>query len=59
MQELQALIQGKVSAQMIDIDRLIELAQHYKDPNSAEYKLVELATNIILAQYLEKAQTVL
>lgn len=59
MQELQALIQGKVSAQMIDIDRLIELAQHYKDPNSAEYKLVELATNIVLAQYLEKAQTVL
>lgn len=59
MQELQALIQGKVSAQMIDIDRLIELAQHYKDPNSAEYKLVELATNIVLAKYLEKAQTVL
>ena len=59
MQELQALIQGKVSAQMNDIDRLIELAQHYKDPNSAEYKLVELATNIVLAKYLEKAQTVL
>ncbi|MGE8685426.1 MAG: hypothetical protein ACN6OV_13325 [Acinetobacter sp.] len=59
MQELQALIQGKVSAQMIDIDRLIELAQHYKDPNSAEYKLVELATNIVLAQYLEKAQKIL
>ncbi|OTG84385.1 hypothetical protein B9T33_00895 [Acinetobacter sp. ANC 5054] len=59
MHELQALIQGKISAQVIDIDHLIELAHRYKDPNSAEYKLVELATNIVLAKYLEKAQKVL
>ena len=52
MQELQALIQGKISPQVIDIERLIELANTYRNPNSAEYKLVELATNIVLAKYL-------
>jgi hypothetical protein len=49
----------KISPQVIDIERLIELANTYRNPNSAEYKLVELATNIVLAKYLEKAQKVL
>lgn len=59
MQELQALIQGKISAQAIDIDRLLALAKKYNDPNSSEYKLVDLATNIVLAKYLEKAKKVI
>ncbi len=56
MQELQALIQGKIPPQAIKIDKLIMLAEHYSQPASAEYKLLELATNIVLASYLEKAQ---
>lgn len=56
MQQIQALVQGKISAQAINIDELIEMAKKYQQPNSAEYKLVELATNIVLAKYLEKAQ---
>ncbi|OTG97444.1 MULTISPECIES: hypothetical protein [Acinetobacter] len=57
MQELQALIQGKIPPQAINIDQLIELAERYPKPMSAEYKLLELAINIVLASYLEKAQT--
>ncbi|CAM4164821.1 hypothetical protein [Acinetobacter pragensis] len=56
MQNLQALIQGKISPQAINIDELIEMAEKYQQPNSAEYKLIELAANIVLAKYLEKAQ---
>ncbi|OTG75844.1 hypothetical protein B9T26_04945 [Acinetobacter sp. ANC 4169] len=56
MQELQALIQGKIPPQTINIDKLIVLAEHYPQPTSAEYKLLELAINIVLASYLEKAQ---
>ena len=56
MQELQALIQGRISPQAVSIDYLIEMAEKYQQPNSAEYKLVELAVNIVLAGHLEKAQ---
>ena len=56
MQELQALIQGKISPFAIKIDHLIKMAEKYPEPNSSEYKLVELATNIVLAKHLEKAQ---
>lgn len=55
MHTLQALVQGKVTPQMISIDHLIEMAKCYNDPHSAEYKLIELATNILLAQALDQA----
>ena len=56
MQTLQALIQGRISPQTIDPDQLIALAKQYTQPTSAEYKLLELALNMILASYLEQAQ---
>lgn len=56
MQQLQALIQRKIPPQAIEVSHLIELAKHYPQPQSAEYKLIELALNIVLADYLEKAQ---
>ncbi|WP_171255401.1 hypothetical protein [Acinetobacter sp. SFB] len=34
----------------------VVLAEQYPKPTSAEYKLLELAINIVLASYLEKAQ---
>ena len=49
MQELQALIQGKIPPQAINIELLIVLAERYPKPMSAEYKLLELAINIVLA----------
>jgi len=36
-------------------DYLIEMAESYTDSNSAEYRLVELAVNLVLAQTLDKA----
>lgn len=56
MQELQALIQGRIPPQAINIEQLIVLAERHPKPMSAEYKLLELAINIVLASYLEKAQ---
>ncbi|APX61712.1 hypothetical protein AsACE_CH00265 [Acinetobacter schindleri] len=55
MNELQALVQGQISPQAIPIDHLLQLAERYTDPNSTEYKLIELAANIILAKSLDKA----
>lgn len=59
MQNFQALIQGKISPQAINLDELIDMAKKYQQPNSAEYKLIELAANLVLAAYLDKAQKVL
>ncbi|MGE8539782.1 hypothetical protein [Acinetobacter sp. ANC 3813] len=56
MQNLQALIQGKISPQSINIDELVEMAKKHQQENSAEYKLIEMAVNIVLAKHLEKAQ---
>lgn len=55
IQELHALIQGKISPQVVPLDHLIALAEQYPDSNSSEYKLIELALNIVLASYLDKA----
>ena len=56
MQQLQALIQRKIPPQSVDVNHLVELAKRYPQPQSAEYKSIELALNIVLADYLEKAQ---
>ena len=56
MQQLQALIQRKIPPQSVDVNHLVELAKRYPQPQSAEYKLIELALNIVLVDYLEKAQ---
>lgn len=55
MHELQALLQGKIPPQAISVDFLIEMAEHHTNLNSAEYKLVELAVNMILAHTLDQA----
>ncbi|MGL3044745.1 hypothetical protein ACSJMR_06650 [Acinetobacter pecorum] len=55
MHELQALLQGKIPPQAISVDFLIEMAECHTNLNSAEYKLVELAINMILAHTLDQA----
>ena len=55
MKKLQALIQGNVTAEEISLDELLHLAEKYTDETSSEYKLLELATNLVLSYYLEKA----
>ena len=54
MHELQALVQGKIPPHSVSIDYLIVMAESYTDSNSAEYRLVELAVNLVLAQTLDK-----
>lgn len=56
MQDIQALIQGKVTPQTINLDELIAMAERYPQHTSTEYKLLEIAANIVLASYLEQAQ---
>lgn len=56
MHELQALIRGHVLIESIDLKRLVELTEQHQDPESDEYKLLDTATNLILASYLEQAQ---
>ncbi len=55
MKKLQALIQGDLTPEEISLDELLMLAEQYCDESSSEYKLLELATNLVLAYYLEKA----
>jgi hypothetical protein len=55
MQEIQDLVLGKIAPQAIEIDRLIELAKRYPNPSCSEYKLIELALNIVLSSYLDQA----
>ena len=56
MQNLQALIQGRITPQAIDLDQLIAFAQPSPPPTPAEKKLLELAINKELASYQEQAQ---
>ena len=56
MQNLQALIQGRITPQAIDLDQLISFAQQYTQPTSPEYKLLELAINMVFASYLDLAR---
>jgi hypothetical protein len=55
MNEVHALIQGKLSPQSMDIQQLMSWAEAYPDPQSREYQLLDLALNMVLATYLEKA----
>lgn len=52
--QLQALIRNEISPQTINVQHLIEMAEKYQNPHSSEYKLVELALNIVLGSHLEK-----
>ena len=56
---LQALIQNEVPPQAINIQHLVAMSERYQNPQSSEYKLVELALNIVLGSYLEKANKLL
>lgn len=55
MKEIQSLILGKISPQAIKVQDLVALAKQHPNPSSNEYKLIELALNMVLAHYLDKA----
>lgn len=59
MQELYALVQGKIAPQAVSLEQLIELAKQYPDPQSSEYQMIDLASNILLAYYFNQAQAYL
>ena len=56
MNELEALLQGQIAPQAISLEQLVQLALQYPNPNSTEYAVLDLATNILLASYLNQAQ---
>lgn len=56
MQELQALLQGQIAPQAICLERLVELALLHPHPDSTEYEIIDLASNLLLASYLKQAQ---
>jgi hypothetical protein len=56
---LQSLIRKEIPPQSVNLDHLIEMAKKYDNPNSSEYKLVELALNIVLGSCLEKASRII
>lgn len=57
MQEVEAFLQEKISFHQIDVNKLVELTKTYQDPDSQEYKLLELTLNQVLSKYLEIAQS--
>lgn len=56
MLKLQEFLQEKVRYDQLNLDELIELANHYTDQETKEYRMLELALNQILTQYLNKAK---
>ncbi|WP_297427513.1 hypothetical protein [uncultured Acinetobacter sp.] len=56
MNELEALLQGQIAPQAISLEQLVQLALQYPDPTTAEYAVIDLATNVLLASYLNQAQ---
>lgn len=56
MNELEALLQGQIAPQTVCLTHLVQLAQQYTDPNSTEYAVIDLATNLLLAHYLKQAE---
>lgn len=56
MLQLQEFLQEKIRYDQLNLDELIELANHYTDQNTEEYRILELALNQLLTQYLNKAK---
>lgn len=56
MQQLQEFLQEKIRYDQLNLDDLIELANFHTDPDTEEYRILELALNQLLTQYLNKAK---
>jgi hypothetical protein len=56
MQELQALLQGQIAPQAVCLESVLQLAMQHANPDSIEYEMIDLATNLLLASYLQQAQ---
>ncbi|MCG2573780.1 MULTISPECIES: hypothetical protein [Acinetobacter] len=56
MQRLQEFLQEKIRYDQLNLDELIELANEHTHPDTEEYRILELALNQLLTQYLNKAK---
>lgn len=56
MQQLQEFLQEKIRYDQLNLDELIELANTHTHPDTEEYRILELALNQLLTQYLNKAK---
>lgn len=59
MHDLHALIQGQLAPQYISLKKLIDLAQQYPNVDSVEYHIIDRASNLLLAYYIEQSQSYL
>ena len=59
MQALQALIDGQIQPELIEMELLVALAKQQSTLTSAESELLEQAVNLVLIHYLKQAQAYL
>mgnify|MGYP005612621001 FL=1 len=59
MQALQALIDGQIQPELIEMELLVALAKQQSTLTSAESELLEQAVNLVLTHYLKQAQAYL
>jgi hypothetical protein len=59
MQALQALIDGQIQPELIEMELLVALAKQQSTLTPAESELLEQAVNLVLTHYLKQAQAYL
>ncbi|MEF9956215.1 MAG: hypothetical protein RSA22_11070 [Acinetobacter sp.] len=59
MQALQALIDGQIQPELIEMELLVALAKQQSTLTPAESELLEQAVNLVLIHYLKQAQAYL
>lgn len=59
MQVLQAIISGQIKPEQIEIEQLIALARQPTSMTRTEYRLLEIAVDMVLIHYLKQAQAYL
>ncbi len=59
MQALQALIDGQIQPELIEMELLVALAKQQGTLTPAESELLEQAVNLVLIHYLKQAQAYL
>ena len=57
MQQIEDFLKEKISFRDVDVEQLIALTHEHQNPQSHEYKLLELTLNQLLSKYLEVAKS--
>ena len=57
--EMQALVDGQIQPELIEMELLVALAKQQSTLTPAESELLEQAVNLVLIHYLKQAQAYL